>query len=193
MERLLQYMALPPQPDTVPPVAALPSAVRQPASPSDGDAGLKQPLLGGGNDNGDGSRGLAEANSPGAGTLLARPEPGWLQAGHVVFQDVWLRYAPGGPDVLQGVSLDCPPGIRLGICGRTGEEAGALQLCGCRQYSAGVHVHARLLTVPRRALQQPAVPAEENSLPGMQSRYTCCVLQGRARAPSWPACCASRR
>lgn len=127
VERLLQYMALPPQPDTVSLADALPSAVRRPASSHDGDAGLKQPLMGGGNDSGDGSRGLAEAGSPGAGTLLARPEPGWLQAGHVVFQDVWLRYTPGGPDVLQGVSLDCPPGIRLGICGRTGGEAWALR------------------------------------------------------------------
>lgn len=160
MERLLQYMALPPQPDTVSLADALPSAVRRPASPSDGAAGLKQPLLGDGDDSWDGSRGLAEAGSPGAGTLLARPEPGCLQAGHVVFQDVWLRYAPGGPDVLQGVSLDCPPGIRLGICGRTGEEAGALHCVGPGSVQRVCMGHTCLLT---GAMCCPATPC--GSLP----------------------------
>jgi ABC-type multidrug transport system fused ATPase/permease subunit len=118
MERLMQYMVLPPQPDILLPAPASPPPPRNTLrQPSQGDA-LKEPLLqgavlGGSQSSGNGSSGWAGVD----------PGPGWVQQGHVVFDNVCLRYSPCGPDVLQALSLDILPGTKLGICGRTGEES----------------------------------------------------------------------
>lgn len=40
--------------------------------------------------------------------------------GIIRFRDVWLRYEPGSPLVLRGISLTITPGERVGIVGRSG-------------------------------------------------------------------------
>jgi ABC-type bacteriocin/lantibiotic exporter with double-glycine peptidase domain len=51
----------------------------------------------------------------------AEPLPAaWPQHGHVQFVEVRLRYHQSAPYALAGLSLDIPPGHKIGICGRTG-------------------------------------------------------------------------
>ncbi|KAL8468613.1 hypothetical protein ACS0TY_031708 [Phlomoides rotata] len=49
-----------------------------------------------------------------------RPPPGWPDAGSVKFEDVYLRYRPGLPPVLRGLSFTIHPYRKVGIVGRTG-------------------------------------------------------------------------
>ncbi|XP_071921352.1 ABC transporter C family member 12 [Coffea arabica] len=49
-----------------------------------------------------------------------RPPPGWPSAGLIKFEDVVLRYRPGLPAVLLGLSFTISPTQRVGIIGRTG-------------------------------------------------------------------------
>jgi ATP-binding cassette subfamily C (CFTR/MRP) protein 1 len=44
----------------------------------------------------------------------------WPSEGKVTFQNVAMRYRPGLPLALRGVSFEVPGGARVGICGRTG-------------------------------------------------------------------------
>jgi ABC-type multidrug transport system fused ATPase/permease subunit len=44
----------------------------------------------------------------------------WPTTGMVEFRNVWLRYRPGLPYVLRGVSFGVPPGALVGVIGRTG-------------------------------------------------------------------------
>ena len=44
----------------------------------------------------------------------------WPEKGEIVFDNVEMRYRPGLPLVLQGLSLHVQPGERIGIVGRTG-------------------------------------------------------------------------
>ncbi|KAI3455946.1 hypothetical protein Pfo_012609 [Paulownia fortunei] len=49
-----------------------------------------------------------------------RPPPGWPASGLVKFKDVFLRYRPGLPPVLRGLSFTIFPHQKVGIVGRTG-------------------------------------------------------------------------
>ncbi|KAL3522806.1 hypothetical protein ACH5RR_015640, partial [Cinchona calisaya] len=49
-----------------------------------------------------------------------RPQPGWPSAGLIRFEDVVLRYRPGLPAVLLGLSFTISPSQKVGIVGRTG-------------------------------------------------------------------------
>ncbi|XP_071921349.1 ABC transporter C family member 12-like isoform X1 [Coffea arabica] len=49
-----------------------------------------------------------------------RPPPGWPSAGLIKFEDVVLRYRPGLPAVLRGLSFTISPTQKVGIVGRTG-------------------------------------------------------------------------
>ena len=44
----------------------------------------------------------------------------WPQQGHIEFQNVFLRYRPELPTVLNGLSLEIRGREKIGICGRTG-------------------------------------------------------------------------
>ena len=65
---------------------------------------------------------LAEGAASGDG---APGEPASIE-GHVAFDRVTYRYAPGGPPVLDGVSFDVPAGTSVGIVGRTGSGKSTL-------------------------------------------------------------------
>lgn len=49
-----------------------------------------------------------------------RPPSGWPSTGSIQFEDVVLRYRPGLPPVLHGLSFTISPSEKLGIVGRTG-------------------------------------------------------------------------
>ncbi|KAG8385285.1 hypothetical protein BUALT_Bualt03G0026100 [Buddleja alternifolia] len=49
-----------------------------------------------------------------------RPPPGWPDLGLIKFENVFLRYRPGLPPVLKGLSFTISPHQKVGIVGRTG-------------------------------------------------------------------------
>ena len=53
----------------------------------------------------------------------------WPQHGAVIFENVWLKYTPSGPFVLQQLSLKINAGARVGVCGRTGAGKSSLIAC----------------------------------------------------------------
>lgn len=52
----------------------------------------------------------------------------WPSKGHLVFENVQLRYRPHLPLVLRGVSFSITPGQRVGLVGRTGSGKSTLML-----------------------------------------------------------------
>ncbi|KAF3656536.1 ABC transporter C family member 2 [Capsicum annuum] len=52
--------------------------------------------------------------------ISSRPPPDWPSLGFIKFEDVVLRYRPGLPPVLHGLSLEISSGQKVGIVGRTG-------------------------------------------------------------------------
>ncbi|MFE6764958.1 ATP-binding cassette domain-containing protein [Streptomyces sp. NPDC057689] len=56
---------------------------------------------------------------------VAAPE-GWPSAGDIRFEDVTLRYEPGAPAALDGITFQAPAGRRTGIEGRTGSGKSSL-------------------------------------------------------------------
>jgi len=65
-----------------------------------------------------------EAWPAGADFIDASPTtaiaPNWPSSGHIAFEGVQLRYRPGLPLVVHGLSMELSAGERLGIVGRTG-------------------------------------------------------------------------
>lgn len=59
-------------------------------------------------------------------TVESRPPIDWPQKGHILVQDLALRYAPDAPDVLKKISFDVPPGTKLAIVGPTGSGKSSL-------------------------------------------------------------------
>ena len=55
-----------------------------------------------------------------------RPPTDWPQKGHIVVQDLVLRYSSDAPDVLKKISFDAPPGSKLAIVGPTGSGKSSL-------------------------------------------------------------------
>ncbi|KAF2099088.1 hypothetical protein NA57DRAFT_38826 [Rhizodiscina lignyota] len=51
---------------------------------------------------------------------LAQVRPSWPEHGEIVFDNVEMRYRPGLPLVLQGLSVHVKAGERIGVVGRTG-------------------------------------------------------------------------
>lgn len=56
-------------------------------------------------------------------------DEGWPSQGKISFNNVWLRYTPQNPFVLQNLHLEIAPNSKVGICGRTG--AGKSSLISC--------------------------------------------------------------
>ena len=49
-----------------------------------------------------------------------KPKVPWPAEGRIEIKDVFLKYRPGLPDVLSGLTMDVAPGEKVGIVGRTG-------------------------------------------------------------------------
>ncbi|PVG03230.1 P-loop containing nucleoside triphosphate hydrolase protein [Serendipita vermifera] len=58
-----------------------------------------------------------------------KPPPEWPQRGEIQIQNISLRYRPGLPIVLKGISLDIKGGEKIGIIGRTGSGKSSLMAC----------------------------------------------------------------
>lgn len=55
--------------------------------------------------------------------------PCWPSAGKIDFREVKLRYRPGLPLVLKGLSIEIPGGSKVGVVGRTGKQDICLLAC----------------------------------------------------------------
>ncbi|KAI9217662.1 hypothetical protein BC828DRAFT_248449 [Blastocladiella britannica] len=55
--------------------------------------------------------------------------PNWPEAGRVVFENLSAAYRPELSLVLRNVSVDIPPGSKVGVVGRTGAGKSSLSLC----------------------------------------------------------------
>lgn len=51
---------------------------------------------------------------------ITEPDQNWPGEGRIVIQDLRATYTPDGPDVLHGIDLRIAPGVKIGICGRSG-------------------------------------------------------------------------
>ncbi|KAG2427456.1 hypothetical protein HXX76_012392 [Chlamydomonas incerta] len=93
--------------------------------------GTKQlPALPPSSESGSGSgSGAGGGSGSGGSPQPAAPPPGWPAAGCVEFRNVTLRYRPGLPLVLRGVSFKAEARDKVGVVGRTG--AGKSSLLGC--------------------------------------------------------------
>ena len=91
--------------------------------------------------------------------------PSGFPHGEIKFEDVEMRYRPGLPLVLKGLSLTIPAGARVGVVGRTGAgksslmvallriaelSGGRILLDGVDASSLGLHaLRSRLAIVPQ--------------------------------------------
>ncbi|KAF8899910.1 ABC protein [Gymnopilus junonius] len=57
-----------------------------------------------------------------------RPPVEWPQKGAIVFEDVFMRYRPGLPNVLHGISMSIRGGEKIGVVGRTGAGKSSITL-----------------------------------------------------------------
>jgi ABC-type multidrug transport system fused ATPase/permease subunit len=57
-----------------------------------------------------------------------KPPTDWPQRGSVEFKNVEMRYRPGLPNVLHGISLTIKGGEKIGVVGRTGAGKSSLAL-----------------------------------------------------------------
>jgi len=57
-----------------------------------------------------------------------KPPPNWPQTGKIDFKEVSMRYRPGLPNVLHGISMAVRGGEKIGIVGRTGAGKSSITL-----------------------------------------------------------------
>ncbi|KAG8979673.1 hypothetical protein FRB90_008018, partial [Tulasnella sp. 427] len=57
-----------------------------------------------------------------------RPPSDWPIGGSIQFKDVVMRYRPGLPPVLKGITMDIAPGEKIGVVGRTGAGKSSLMI-----------------------------------------------------------------
>lgn len=93
------------------------------------------------------------------------PPPSWPSRGEIAFNDVQMRYRPGLPLVLKGLSMHVAPGERIGVVGRTGAgkssimstlfrlielDAGSIVIDGVDIASIGLHdLRSKLAIIPQ--------------------------------------------
>ena len=57
-----------------------------------------------------------------------KPPTEWPQNGAIEFSNIYMRYRPGLPYVLKGLSLSIQGGEKIGVVGRTGAGKSSLML-----------------------------------------------------------------
>lgn len=68
----------------------------------------------------------AETENENLSSEISLVPKGWPSRGHVTIENLVASYTPGGEPVLCDVSLDIPPGSKVGICGRSGSGKSSL-------------------------------------------------------------------
>ncbi|KAH7105025.1 multidrug resistance-associated ABC transporter [Auriculariales sp. MPI-PUGE-AT-0066] len=71
-----------------------------------------------------------------------RPPAAWPQSGHVVVENLSVRYADNLPDVLHELDFEVQPGERVAVIGRTGSGKSTLAMCLLRMVDPS---HGRIL------------------------------------------------
>ena len=61
-------------------------------------------------------------------------DPAWPANGEIALHQLAVRYRPGLPDVLKGISLRIPSGTKVGVVGRTGAGKSTLLNCLYRYF-----------------------------------------------------------
>ena len=95
------------------------------------------PVAGAGADAGADASGEVAEVPPTAAAIRLNAD--WPTAGAIEIRDLSMRYRPGLPLVLNGVSLSVGGGERVGVCGRTGSGKSSLSKCLLRlvEYAGG--------------------------------------------------------
>lgn len=57
-----------------------------------------------------------------------KPAADWPQQGAIEFKELSMRYRPGLPNVLHGISMSISGGEKIGIVGRTGAGKSSITL-----------------------------------------------------------------
>jgi ATP-binding cassette subfamily C (CFTR/MRP) protein 1 len=70
----------------------------------------------------------------------SKPRPEWPETGAIEFKDLEMRYRPGLPNVLHGISMSIRGGEKIGIVGRTGAGKSSITLALLRivEYSGSI-------------------------------------------------------
>ena len=72
----------------------------------------------------------------------SKPHPEWPETGAIEFKDLEMRYRPGLPNVLRGISISIRGGEKIGIVGRTGAGKSSITLALLRivEYSGSITI-----------------------------------------------------
>ena len=72
----------------------------------------------------------------------SKPHPEWPETGAIEFKDLEMRYRPGLPNVLHGISMSIRGGEKIGIVGRTGAGKSSITLALLRivEYSGSITI-----------------------------------------------------
>ena len=72
----------------------------------------------------------------------SKPRPEWPETGAIEFKDLEMRYRPGLPNVLHGISMSIRGGEKIGIVGRTGAGKSSITLALLRivEYSGSITI-----------------------------------------------------
>ena len=72
----------------------------------------------------------------------SKPRPEWPETGAIEFKDLEMRYRPGLPNVLRGISISIRGGEKIGIVGRTGAGKSSITLALLRivEYSGSITI-----------------------------------------------------
>jgi len=72
----------------------------------------------------------------------SKPHPKWPETGAIEFKDLEMRYRPGLPNILHGISMSIRGGEKIGIVGRTGAGKSSITLALLRivEYSGSITI-----------------------------------------------------
>jgi len=71
-----------------------------------------------------------------------KPPPQWPEHGAIEFKEVTMRYRPGLPNVLHGISMAIKGGEKIGVVGRTGAGKSSLVMTLMRivEYEGSIEI-----------------------------------------------------